>query len=502
MLTKASLMGDEEIFHEIEKAADPKSCKALGRGVRNFDQALWDRHLDEIGFEVVLQKFASNRQLREVLLSTGNKVLAEAAPNDGRWGIGLPLSDDRIYDQSQWCGRNVLGFSLMRVRNYLRGDAVPLGIPTNSTAASTTSPADDSIAKVATSPDEDDTAAPEAPAASEEQECNGLLIEDAADQEDFLRPITDLDAVRECYERYGVVGVTGVLSPEEVQQLLADGIESCLPDGCRMDDPTTYHLADSVMNRFGVIGKSALFNPAILAARTHPNVVAAYATVHGREDVVACHDRFAWMRPAAQNPAWNTPFSWPGLHVDVDLHNYYNGSRSDTDAFLRDVDFAGGNFVAENNAKHHSMGRTVQGVLNLLDNQEEDGGFQCVPGMFGNKLEEWASSHPGISRPGQVNGRYDFKGFGADAKMGGEAVRIPCPAGTLILFDATLPHGTRPNASMNSRAILFLRYLTSDELPAKAWRQRNAALQRIVKKVDFDPSKRQLQHLLGPENEI
>merc|ERR1711943_17663 len=64
---------------------------------------------------------------------------------------------------------------------------------------------------------------------------------------------------------------------------------------------------------------------------------------------------------------------------------------------------------------------------------------------------------------------------------------VPCPAGTLILFDATLPHGTKPNISTRSRAILFLRYITSDELPSAAWMKRNAALNGWLRKLDSSP---------------
>lgn len=329
-------------------------------------------------------------------------------------------------------------------------------------------------------------------------DANACSVELGIDpDETFLRPISDLDSVRACYERYGVVGITGVLSKAECGTLIRDGLEPHLPDGCHMNDPSTYSMADQAVNRYGVIGKETLFNPAILSARLHPNVVASYTAVSGREDVYACHDRAAWMRPVALNPAWDTPFSWPGLHFDVSLSNYFNGDRASVDSFLSDIDYEKGNFVAENNAKHVSMGRTVQGVLNLFDNDDEDGGFQCVPGMFGPPLQRWASEHPALPKP-EANGRYELNNFGYDVEIGTGAVRVPCPAGTLILFDATLPHGTKPNASAKSRAILFLRYITSDELPSAAWMKRNAALKRTVEKVGFKPTIEQARHLYGP----
>eukprot|EP00930_Biecheleria_cincta_P074560 TRINITY_DN61779_c0_g1_i1.p1 TRINITY_DN61779_c0_g1~~TRINITY_DN61779_c0_g1_i1.p1 ORF type:complete len:130 (+),score=15.46 TRINITY_DN61779_c0_g1_i1:41-391(+) len=75
--------------------------------------------------------------------------------------------------------------------------------------------------------------------------------------------------------------------------------------------------------------------------------------------------------------------------------------------------------------------------------------------MFGPALQEWVREHSDLPGP-EVNGRYNLKDYGPDAVLGRDACRVPCQAGTLILFDATLAHGTKPNISARSRAILFL----------------------------------------------
>jgi len=162
MATKAALMGDLEVFGYIDKADDPRSCKALGRGVRNFDEALWQRHLDQTAFEVVRQKFESDRRLRDLLLSTGNKTLAEAAPNDCIWGIGLPRSDPQVQNPALWRGRNILGTALMRTRDHLRGHSsaasdlsvIPAKEQQGTTAASSVPVAKPSAAAVGEGEDE------------------------------------------------------------------------------------------------------------------------------------------------------------------------------------------------------------------------------------------------------------------------------------------------------------------------------------------------------------
>jgi len=108
MLTRAALMGDRESFDEIAIAPDPETCKALGRGVRNFKHELWGIHLEEIAFEVVKQKFENNPELSAVLLSTGSALLAEASPYDSIWGIGLRKSDSRSLHPDRWRGQDYL----------------------------------------------------------------------------------------------------------------------------------------------------------------------------------------------------------------------------------------------------------------------------------------------------------------------------------------------------------------------------------------------------------
>ena len=44
----------------------------------------------------------------------------EANFRDTRWGIGLSADNDRVLDESQWQGENLLGKVLMEVRKELK----------------------------------------------------------------------------------------------------------------------------------------------------------------------------------------------------------------------------------------------------------------------------------------------------------------------------------------------------------------------------------------------
>lgn len=46
--------------------------------------------------------------------------MAECAVQDKIWGIGLSMKDDRRFDMEEWQGQNLLGFTLMKVRELFK----------------------------------------------------------------------------------------------------------------------------------------------------------------------------------------------------------------------------------------------------------------------------------------------------------------------------------------------------------------------------------------------
>lgn len=120
MWCKAKAFKDEEIAAEILKYSDPKKVKALGRKVKNYDDAKWDMVRYELMVKVNEAKFSQNKDLLDILKETGNRKLVEASPLDKIWGVGLHYDDDAILDESNWVGKNLLGKALMDVRDLLQ----------------------------------------------------------------------------------------------------------------------------------------------------------------------------------------------------------------------------------------------------------------------------------------------------------------------------------------------------------------------------------------------
>ncbi|TYB65436.1 NADAR family protein [Nonomuraea sp. PA05] len=119
MAHKAWLFGDEENAARVLAVRHPKQAKELGRAVRGFDQATWEKHRFDIVVRGNVAKFGGHEELAGYLLGTGTRILVEASPVDRVWGIGLAADDDRAASPQRWQGLNLLGFALMAARAAL-----------------------------------------------------------------------------------------------------------------------------------------------------------------------------------------------------------------------------------------------------------------------------------------------------------------------------------------------------------------------------------------------
>ncbi|KAI0419230.1 hypothetical protein F5X98DRAFT_84846 [Xylaria grammica] len=146
MHQKALLFGDAEIAATILEATSPRDVKSLGRAVRGFDQATWERERERIVADGNWCKFSlpvledakdgeagprtwklgngdaaqtvQASSFRDVLLATGTRELVEASPYDRIWGVGFAAKGAEN-KRHKW-GMNLLGKCLMEVREQFR----------------------------------------------------------------------------------------------------------------------------------------------------------------------------------------------------------------------------------------------------------------------------------------------------------------------------------------------------------------------------------------------
>ena len=119
MYRKAMCFGDRAAAGQILAADDPAEIKALGRQVADFNESLWNGIRQLVVYEGLLQKFRQNTELGNKLRATGSAVLAECAVKDRIWGIGLSMTDPNRFNKTKWKGQNLLGYTLMIVRQRI-----------------------------------------------------------------------------------------------------------------------------------------------------------------------------------------------------------------------------------------------------------------------------------------------------------------------------------------------------------------------------------------------
>ncbi len=122
MVGKALAFDDYETFNCIMSTKNPSEQKALGRQVKNFNPEKWNKIAKGIVIQGNMHKFGQNSDLREFMMSFGDKILVEGAHYDPVWGVGLAWDDVLILDKENWKGTNWLGESLMVVRTRLKND--------------------------------------------------------------------------------------------------------------------------------------------------------------------------------------------------------------------------------------------------------------------------------------------------------------------------------------------------------------------------------------------
>lgn len=116
-------------FHDHTTAAailatdNVGKIKALGRSVENYNEMLWNGVRQIIVYRGLLEKFRQNEDLKRQLLATHPHILAECAALDKIWAIGLSIKDEYRLEPDFWEGQNLLGFTLMQVRDQLMKEA-------------------------------------------------------------------------------------------------------------------------------------------------------------------------------------------------------------------------------------------------------------------------------------------------------------------------------------------------------------------------------------------
>jgi ribA/ribD-fused uncharacterized protein len=101
----------------IRHAKTPKHAAEMGRDRKRPLRVDWEQVKDDVMRAAIRQKFRMHKDIRQLLLDTGDEELVENAPRDYYWGCGADGS-----------GKNMLGIILMEVREEVRKEQAPAGV--------------------------------------------------------------------------------------------------------------------------------------------------------------------------------------------------------------------------------------------------------------------------------------------------------------------------------------------------------------------------------------
>ena len=115
---KASMCARPDIAEEIINASSAFQVKQISKRIGCSKS--WDQENEKILEKVVRAKVASDVSVKDYLLQTGDKVLAEAVPHDSFWGTGLTKEATMHTAKEAWPGQNKMGQIMMRIRKELQ----------------------------------------------------------------------------------------------------------------------------------------------------------------------------------------------------------------------------------------------------------------------------------------------------------------------------------------------------------------------------------------------
>ena len=118
MYSKALYFKDTETAEKILKTKNPRKQKELGRQVSNYEDKMWSDVRQNIMTEILKHKFNSEA-LKYLKEKYKEYEFVEASPYDKIWGVGLDENNEKILDENNWLGQNLLGKC---IKNCFKGE--------------------------------------------------------------------------------------------------------------------------------------------------------------------------------------------------------------------------------------------------------------------------------------------------------------------------------------------------------------------------------------------
>jgi len=245
-------------------------------------------------------------------------------------------------------------------------------------------------------------------------------------------------------------------------------------------DPLTWNKWRSC---FGLPGFLPRFDYQLLQNRQSKQIYDLLSKIFNDSNLRVSHDRWNIYLPTQVEELGTKKVSWKtktNIHLDMNPSRYSHDEPKVLEIRdqLKFEDLY--DFITENNLVVQSMGTAVQGLINLEDNTEEDGGLIIVPG-FHKVYDEWLATMDKADFDEKKNS-YQFPNDSEFLKL---AQRIPMKSGSFVVWDQRCAHGSRPNESENFRMAQFIRMVPVKTLPNDYKKKRAQAVRVQLEENNF-----------------
>ena len=244
---------------------------------------------------------------------------------------------------------------------------------------------------------------------------------------------------RAFFEQYGFCVFRDVLTPDETaascREVLSYAARSS--EGFDPAVPSTWRAWRSKTFGMPPNDATAWWQPQLARNRRHPRVAACFATLmRVAPETLRCnHDRWALYHLGVRTRR--------NVHLDISPWEFSDNSSGvvELDLGYKDEhDLLGG--AETNRMASAANGPHLQGTIALAPNMEHDAGFLCVPGSH-RAFDAWVRAL-GPAPSGGTGPRYDYPAHAPYTRL---AQRVPVRAGSLIVWDVRLAHGSQPDQS-------------------------------------------------------
>ena len=300
------------------------------------------------------------------------------------------------------------------------------------------------------------------------------------------------ERAKKFYEDFGFVIFRDILDSGECEisrNEIWDDLEHKYP-GFSRSAKRSFSLLSS--QTYGLSKDPAVFTPQMLRNRCNASLVKAMKLLIADEDILMSHDRWCFYRPtkrvdmddlSVDMPEWRTS---GGLHLDLNPWAYFTENKSVDSLCYKNLR----DFSKEMNSVVESTGPHLQGVLALTDNTLLDGGTVLVPGfhkVFSSWVQRLGPLENYIQHNTSVCNRLVWRGHGLGSFKFCETDpihdlkrRITIRAGSLLLWDQRLVHGSVPNDSENYRMAQFVKAFRAKTCTGARLAARTAAIRSNI----------------------